>query len=208
VSGMDQIYDWVKNIVIYVILNTIIMNLLGNNSYKKYVSIVSGMILVIIVVSPLMKLLELDENLDYNFMADNFSVETSDFKNELSQIDEQQKAAVFKDYEDKLKNQVKDMLLEEGISLTSFQLTFDQDVSNSTYGEILGMDITGTVKKEDGKDKLPPVEEIEIDRIDINGDKKNKAEDLPSPLEINIKNKLSDFYNIEQDNINISIQGG
>ena len=28
------------------------------------------------------------------------------------------------------------------------------------------------------------------------------------PKEIYIKNRLSDFYNIEQDNINISIQGG
>ena len=49
---MGEIYDWVRNTVIYLILNTIIMNLLGNSSYKKYVSIVSGMILLVIVVSP------------------------------------------------------------------------------------------------------------------------------------------------------------
>ena len=37
---MGEIYDWVRNTVIYLILNTIIMNLLGNSSYKKYVNII------------------------------------------------------------------------------------------------------------------------------------------------------------------------
>ena len=32
---MDGVYEWVRNIVIYLILNTIIMNLLGNSSYKN-----------------------------------------------------------------------------------------------------------------------------------------------------------------------------
>ena len=31
---MGEIFSWVKNIVIYLILNTIIMNLLGNSSYR------------------------------------------------------------------------------------------------------------------------------------------------------------------------------
>jgi stage III sporulation protein AF len=39
-------------------------------------------------------------------------------------------------------------------------------------------------------------------------EEENTSQNMPSPTEINIKNKLSDFYNIEQGNINISIQGG
>lgn len=206
---MDEIYSWVKNIVIYMILNTIIMNLLGNSSYKKYVSIVSGMILVLIVISPLMNIMKFDGKLDYLMLSNDFAIETSDFKNDLSQMEKEQSDVVFSEYTDKLKTQVAEMLLEDGVYLASFELTFDQQVGKNTFGEILGMDITaGLNNMEEDPDAIPSIDEIEINNIDINGQEEKASVDLLSPMEINIKKRLSDFYNIEPDNINISIQGG
>jgi len=206
---MDVIYAWVKNIVIYMILNTIIMNLLGNSSYKKYVSIVSGMILVLIVISPLINVMELDKKFDYLLLSNNFSIETSDFKSDLNKMEEQQSDVVFTEYEDRLKTQVTEMLLEEGVYLTSFHLTIDQEVKNATFGYILGMDITAGLNKEKvNSDVIPSVDEIEINPINIKGQEEKAEINLLSPMEINIKKRLSDFYNIEPDNINISIQGG
>jgi len=206
---MDVIYDWVKNIVIYMILNTIIMNLLGNSSYKKYVSIVSGMILVLIVISPLINVMELDKKFDYLLLSNNFSIETSDFKSDLNKMEEQQSDAVFTEYEDRLKTQVMGMLLEEDVYLISFHLTIDEEVKNATFGLILGMDITAGLNKEKvDSDGIPSVDEIEINPIIIKGQEEKAEINLLSPMEINIKKRLSDFYNIEPDNINISIQGG
>jgi stage III sporulation protein AF len=51
------------------------------------------------------------------------------------------------------------------------------------------------------------VEDIEAIRILIKDPDENADEQVPSPMEIRIKNKLSDFYNIEQGNININVQG-
>jgi stage III sporulation protein AF len=206
---MDEIYTWIKNIVVYMIMNTIIMNLLGNKSYKKYISIVSGMILVLIVVSPLMKFMELDENLDYYLQINDFAIETSEFKNDLNRMEEEQSDAIFAEYQDKIKLQVKNLLLEEAVYLESFDLTIDKNTKSKTFGEIIHMDITANIEQseeEDGEDYLQ-IDEIEIGRISM-GEEENTSEKLPSPTEINIKNKLSDFYNIEQGNINISIQGG
>ena len=207
---MEEIYVWIKNIVIYMIINTIIMNLLGNKSYKKYVSIVSGMILVLIVISPLVSFMKLEENLDYFLQSNDFAIETSDFKNDLNRMEEQQSNAIFAEYQDKIKLQVKDLLLEESVYLDSFHITLDRDAGHSTFGEILSMNITAKLEQneeEDNADKLQ-IDEIAILLIDIDGQTEKTPKNLPSPMEINIKNKLSDFYNIEQGNINISIQGG
>jgi stage III sporulation protein AF len=206
----EEIYSWIKNIIVYMIINTIIMNLLGNKSYKKYVSIVSGMILVLIVISPLMKLMKIDGNLDYFLQSNEFSIETSDFKNELNQMEEKQSDAIFNEYEDKIKTQVKGLLLEEQVYMESFHITIDQDPQSSTFGEIKRMEITANME-EDGQEesgKRLQIDQIEIAQIDLGNDAEETSQNLPSPLEINIKNKLSDFYNIEQGNINISIQGG
>jgi stage III sporulation protein AF len=192
------------------IMNTIIMNLLGNKSYKKYISIVSGMILVLIVVSPLMKFMKLDENLDYYLQINDFAIETSEFKNDLNRMEEEQSNAIFAEYQDKIKVQVKNLLLEEAVYLESFDLTIDKNTKSKTFGEIIRMDITANIEQneeEDDKEYLQ-IDEIEIGRISMGEEEENTSQNMPSPTEINIKNKLSDFYNIEQGNINISIQGG
>jgi stage III sporulation protein AF len=207
---MDEIYTWIKNIVIYMIMNTIIMNLLGNKSYKKYISIVSGMILVLIVVSPLMKFMQLEENLDYYLQINDFAIETSEFKTDLNRMEEEQSNAIFAEYHDKIQLQVKELLREESVYLDSFHLTIDRDTKSSTFGEIMSMNITANMEQneeEDREDRLQ-IDEIEIVSIRMEEQEENAAQILPSPMEINIKNKLSDFYNIEQGNINISIQGG
>jgi stage III sporulation protein AF len=203
-----EIYNWIKNIVIYMIINTIIMNLLGDKSYKKYVSIVSGMILVLIVISPLVKLLKLDENLDYFLQYNYFSIETSDFKNQLEQAEEKQDEAVFSEYSKKIKEQVKELLLNDNVYLKTCNITMDEDPESNTYGEILAINITASVEQtEEASTNQLIIDEIDIPGISIDQDR-DAPKKVLSPLEITIKNELSDFYNMQQGNINISIQGG
>lgn len=206
---MDIIYDWIRNIVIYMILNTIVMNLLGNSSYKKYVSIVSGMILVIIVISPLLHLMKLDEKFDFYLQANDYNAEASDFKTNLQNMEEKQSDEIFKEYSAKIQKQVNSILMSENIKLKTFHLKIDRSTGSDTFGEIINMDITAVYNSEaETSAKKHSAPKIEIDKIDIGQEQDNTAVDIPSPLEISIKNKLSDFYNIKPSNINISIQGG
>ncbi|MBE5966332.1 MAG: hypothetical protein E7255_05125 [Lachnospiraceae bacterium] len=206
---MGRIYEWIKNIVIYMILHTIIMNLLGNSSYKKYVSIISGMILVLIVITPLLEFMNLSDTLDYYIASNDFAIETSEFKNSLKNMEDRQVNEVFGEYKERLKQSAEEFFKEEGFSIKEFDITFDKDANSSTFGQVTGMKITAS--NEDGTEKesdLIQIKRIEIERIEPSKETENADKQPPSPLEIKLKNKLSDFYNIEPDNINISIQGG
>ncbi|MBB2182386.1 stage III sporulation protein AF [Lachnospiraceae bacterium MD1] len=207
---MNEIYIWIKNIVIYMILNTIIMNLLGNKSYKKYVSIVSGMILVLVVISPLMKFMNLEDKLDLFLKSNDFAIETSDFKNDLNRMEEEQSKIIFAEYEKKIELQVDELLASENIVLEGFEVRINKDPNSTEFGEIMSMDISAVEgeKKQEYEGRIPLIEKVEIARISLNEEKEEVIKKVPSPMEINLKNKLSDFYNIEQGNINISIQGG
>ncbi|NLJ96151.1 MAG: stage III sporulation protein AF [Clostridiales bacterium] len=198
---MSEIYEWVRKIVIYLILNTIIMNLLGNSSYKKYVSLVSGMILLLIVLSPFLKLLKIDSILDYYLNANIYKTEANDFERELRLMEEKQRETVFTDYKDKIRRQVEELILEEGLFIYEFDLVMNLDEESESFGEISAMNINAGYEENLGV----PVHKISIDKIIISTKSK---ESIPNPEEIHIKNKLSDFYNMKQDNINISIQGG
>lgn len=206
---MEEIYSWIKNILIYMIINTIIMNLVGNKSYKKYISIVSGMILVLIVISPVIRLMKLEGNLDFNLQAYEFSMEDSDFKNDLAAMEEEQMDALFADRKEKIRTQVEQQLSEESLILKSIEVTFDENTQSLSFGELKSLKITaegnGTTSDSGSKDHT--IEDIEAIRIIIGDPGKTLDPALPSPIEIRIKNKLSDFYNLEQGNINISVQG-
>ena len=69
------------------------------------------------------------------------------------------------------------------------------------------------------EDAKIPVFKVDIGKIEISDILKDNNEESyikygenstlkpPLPEEIHIKKRLSDFYNVEQDNINISIKG-
>ncbi len=206
---MEMIYTWIRNIVIYMILNTVIMNLVGGKNYKKYVSIVSGMILLLIVVAPIMEFMKIEDKLDMFLEKNDFSIETSEFKQDVNRMDEAGKETIFTEYKEKIRQQVVKLLTEEELKLTGFDLTFDQDTASPEFGSILSMDITATTENSNQKEEKRrlSIDKIEIKKINPH-DAAEDTEKPPSPLEITMKKRLSDFYNIEQGNININIQGG
>lgn len=207
---MDRVYEWIRNIVIYMILNTIIMNLLGNSSYKKYINIISGMILVLIVIAPLMDLMNLNDTLDFYLASNDLAVETSEFEFSLKQMEEAQMNEVFGEYKLKLKENAKDLLTEEGLYLKDFDIVFDKNEKSNTFGQIIQIEIDASMEGdlEEEVAEVFQINRIEINQIEISKEEENADKQPPSPLQIKLKNKLSDFYNIEPDNINISIQGG
>lgn len=38
---MNSVYSWVKNIVFFLLIISIVNNLVGDNSYKKYINLVN-----------------------------------------------------------------------------------------------------------------------------------------------------------------------
>ena len=56
------IYDWLWNFVCYMILITALLQVLPENSYQKYIRFFSSLILVLILASPIFRLLGMEEN--------------------------------------------------------------------------------------------------------------------------------------------------
>ena len=54
------LYEWMQNIAFYMILMTAAIQVLPNNSYKKYIRFFTGLILVVLLMSPVLKLFEME----------------------------------------------------------------------------------------------------------------------------------------------------
>lgn len=206
---MNEIYSWVKSIIIFLVLTTIISNLLGKSTYKKYVNLITGIILVILVISPLLKLFQIDDTLDYFFSFNILSTEAEDMNSRLVNMEEGQMSEILKEYKDEIKAQVVKILKEQELYLVDIKISLDEDTESSNFGKLKTMDITASYVRQNTDENKTDIKEIKIDKIEFDQSKESvdKTEKVTlSPSEIKIKNLLSDFYNMNPDNINISIQ--
>jgi stage III sporulation protein AF len=204
---MGMIYEWVRNMVIFLVLTTIIGNLLGKSSYKKYVNLITGIILVLLVVSPLLQLFQLEDSLDYYLSTNLFMAEANDYNGRLIDSEQNQMSSIIEEYKTIIKEQVDGLLKSKGYYLQDINIQIEEDESNENFGKLKYLEVTVGLSEEE-KTKSSSINKVIIDKIRV-GDKEDEnksSDDILTPDEINIKNLLSDFYNMQPDNINISIQ--
>lgn len=57
----DYIYQWVENIAFYLVILTVAMQLIPNNNYKNYIQFFAGLILILMIANPILKLFGMEQ---------------------------------------------------------------------------------------------------------------------------------------------------
>lgn len=53
---LTYIYDWIENIAFYLVILVAVMQMIPQNSYQKYIRFFAGMILILMLAGPIVKL--------------------------------------------------------------------------------------------------------------------------------------------------------
>lgn len=187
------IYQWIKNIVFYMILITAVMNVIPNNNYKKYINLFTGIVMIILVISPISSLLGASTRLDTNFIKNIYNQELSNIKVDAYQISDTSSSKLLEEYKNEISNQVEEIVKKEGYFVVESEIVMNEDRDSDNYGNLEGLQVElSTQEKKNQK--------ILVDKIQIG------KKQFENPEEISVKNILDDFYNVGLDNINVSIQ--
>lgn len=173
----------------------LVMQLLRGSSYERFVRPVCGMILVILIVSPALRLFGVDETLLLS-MEQKISFLLAQGETGITFAEETgYEFAVLEAYEEELVAQLAKILEEEGMCIVSAD--FSISAEEKDFGTIRGIMLYAEKggKAEKGEIKIAPI------RFE-----KGKWEETASIEEIRIKDKLADFYNVDADNIYVSIK--
>ena len=54
-------YEWTKNLAFYMVLVTMVVQMIPNNSYKKYVRFFIGLILIVMLAEPVFRILDIKD---------------------------------------------------------------------------------------------------------------------------------------------------
>ena len=58
---LDYIYEWMENIAFYMVIVVAVMQMVAGESYKKYIRFFAGMILILMLTGPILKIFGMSE---------------------------------------------------------------------------------------------------------------------------------------------------
>ncbi|MBS8264850.1 stage III sporulation protein AF [Mesobacillus boroniphilus] len=203
---MDFIKEWITNIIIFILLATVLDMLLPNSSFQKYTKIVTGLILIAIILSPVMKLFTSDFESAIASMGQFSSLEDENIKNSIEfqkkEIQASQHAYILETMAVQLKTAAEEELMEQqGMEIANIELEVN-DQDQRPFPENLEYVIVHVKKAEDEGETVAVVREVEIDtNAPLPSKQTSQNTDQISSL-------LSEKWNVPEKSIQIMIEGG
>ncbi|MDT8716584.1 stage III sporulation protein AF [Clostridium sp. 19966] len=186
---MESMRGWIINICTAVFFITAVEMIMPNNNFKKYSKFVLGLILIVVIMNPLIKMLG-NNNMDtYINQGINSLYSTS---NNLTEDNNSTQSTV-DTFEENLKKVCEDKLKQK-YPKESFgvEVKAKYDKDKKIYN-IANIDIT------ENSDAVKPIEKIEIGKSEQEGSDKKETEHASE-----IKSFLGSELGISQNIINVS----
>ncbi len=203
---MDFLKEWVMNIILFILLATVIDMLLPNSAMQKYTKIVTGLLLIAIILTPIFKLVSKDFE---SALAGIPAFQSPGEKNMKNLIDSKKKeiqasqdAYILKEMAVQLKKGAEEELMEQyGLEIAKIDLATNKE-SDLAFPENLQKVIV-LLKHPDSQVKTVEV----VKPIEINTDTP-----LPSQKSTEETEKVAAFlakkWKITKKTVEVSIEGG
>ncbi len=199
---MEALESWVSNIVAIVFFIVLIEILLPGGKTKKYIGFVTGILVIITIMSPVVKALGGEFRFDLPEMAD-----PSGQMNQSLSLNEQrlnlvQSSQVMKVYTDKLEKSIKEQLagLKKG-ECSDVKCEVFENESSGKLGDIKEVQVF--ISAEPQKEKQMGIKPLDIN-INITKEKKDKAvKGVPEEVRNEVVKRITTMYKIESSRIKI-----
>lgn len=193
---MEYFVQWIKNIAIFYIIASLILNIIPGDKYKRYIKLFLGVVMVILLIKPIGRLTGLDGKFDELFWTGSYGAMSADLKAELAFADEERIRLITAEFEKKISDDIKEYVESLGAVYISSRPEIDIDPASKGYGSLsrISVDISRGGAYSQGNIYVPPVYAQDQDKY--------YEDEL---IAIEIKNYLADFYNLEKRNIYVNI---
>ncbi|MED3571687.1 stage III sporulation protein AF [Cytobacillus praedii] len=207
---MDFIKEWITNIILFVLLATVIDMLLPNSNLQKYIKMVTGLLLIAIILTPILKLVSNDFE---EVLASIPALEASGGKNLENSIEMQKKeiqafqhAYILEEMDVQLKKDVEEELMEQyGLEIVNVDFLVDE-YDQRAFPEKLHENLQKVVVYLKHMDEVTDAVEV-VKKVEINTEEtlpSNQTNDETEKVASLIAQKLG----VDENIIEISVEGG
>lgn len=201
---IDLLKNWIRNVITIVIFANIIELLLPNSSMRKYVKVVMGFFILLTILNPLFKLLNVDLSTFSVFDISDSQARYRSSYVEGSALQKKNQQLVVATFEKHFAEQIKALVLTQAdVSAAKVEVSAD------TQGKIEHVLIHLTLRKQGensaAKSRIAPIKEIKIGVDTKASQKKQEAQVVRSKRVQEIQKQITklvmSIYNLKTEEI-------
>lgn len=226
---MNGLLNWVGNILFFLVLITVAENLLPGKKYNKYLRLCGGMVLILLVVSPLTAGFHLEEQINRYFQSFTFQQDAKDLSKEILGIEAQRLGQVIDSYEKAVETDLDSMAKEMGLVPVRTAAVIERNRDSGDYGLVVRVEMEVEPRPAGGGDEaddgtyalqavnpVTPVEKVHVDIRESRedgesgdgGNGNEEQEPLPRDGTLEqLRRKVEGYYGLEAGEVEIKFQG-
>ena len=209
---MGALLDYIKNIGYFLILMSLVSNVMPDNSYKKYCRMFCGLILVVLVINPFYEFLNYEGEIKDIFAMTSYESKAMELENQIKMSESNTRDRVIGEYEKLIVNELQGSAREEGLYIMEAQveLTEGEDIQLSGLNLIVTEKNISTDEIEnellEEQEKIGQGTKIKIEDISI-GDVKdeNVKSYITNPRALSFVRKAAEYLQIDEGIIHIEL---
>ncbi|MDF0727336.1 stage III sporulation protein AF [Cytobacillus sp. S13-E01] len=208
---MAILTEWITNIILFILLATVIDMLLPNSSMQKYVKMVVGLLLIVIILTPLFQLLTQDFEQTFASMNLTPQIDQKNIENLIelkkTEIQASNRAYILEQMAVQMETEVEEELMEGyGLTVENILLSTKEEDKEITSPEELGkiMSIEVILSEQNSDQNAVSV----VKPINIDTSKQTQIEKNQQPDVIEITTFLASIWGSDPKQIVVSVEGG
>lgn len=203
---IEFVKNWITNIVVVIFFIAFIEILLPSSNMKKYINMILGLLIIIVLINPIIKLMSSDINIDREVFYNLQSYNTFKIEGESKYV-ENQNQQITEVYKKKIENEISDFLRTDvDYSVLDVNVSINEDIEAEDFGKIIGIEVYLTTKN-DSNQNQQNIRIDEIERVSINMKKPNLSKDYNESLPgfEGIADSISSYYKVPKEKILITL---
>lgn len=119
--------EWIQRIAIYIVLVTVLRSLISRPQYQQYFRFVSGLILILLLMTPVVGVLSDDSRLYEILNRHLYQLDLEDIKSSLQLAEGQRKELIREEVRRSISIQVMDLGEQQGLSVQEVHVTLGEE---------------------------------------------------------------------------------
>jgi stage III sporulation protein AF len=203
--------EYIKSIAICIIFAAFIQMLLPNNNFRKYVDLVLGLIIILVVLNPIIHIFNKNNDVDFKVFSMDSAIKNASLVNQKDIYEASQKKIILETYKQQLNEQIENLIAQNvKLSIENITIEMDEDYESKSFASIKKVSVYGdTVNTNDTLKNSKEVIYVEkVEKIMVQPQTqqyKKEVTDRDYELEKKIETLISDFYKLDKDNIYIIV---
>lgn len=204
---MAIINDWIKNILVIIVISILFELLLPSSSLKKYIEMVLGLFIVVTLLNPIVNIFERDFTFSQAMWEEYNPILPQE--NKEGPINSKNKETILQVYKKRISEQTQRLAFSEGeVNVADVQVSVGDDPQKDDFGMIRELTVIIEAGGQEAPDSVaaiaPVVINVKKDEMP-SGDKVGVSENYLR-LEEKLINKIAEYWGVEPERVKVQVK--